>query len=154
ADAISSMGSVVSLILVLSGTLVARATTSQFGACLNNLRQIDAAKEQLAVEKKLDGSAVIEAAAIAPYIKGGFPTCPGGGVYRIGSLQEAPTCSIAEHSEAELARRRDRMNRRISVIAIVGTVGFVVVTWLIVGTSVVYLRDRRRRKGARPDSPA
>jgi len=49
---------------------------SQTNACINNLRQIDAAKEQWALaEKKTTGDAVVEA-EVDLYIKGGSPDCP------------------------------------------------------------------------------
>ncbi len=70
-------------------------------ACINNLRQIDAAKNQFALEnKKTNGDAVTEA-DIKPYIKldanGNLPKCPAGGKYVIGKVGENPTCSIDGH---------------------------------------------------------
>jgi hypothetical protein len=68
--------------------------TSIRNSCINNLRQIDSAKEQWAMEQaKRDGDAVDEAAA-AMYIKNGMPTCPDGGVYTIGTIGENPTCTV------------------------------------------------------------
>ncbi|HEX3890462.1 MAG TPA: hypothetical protein VHX90_06380, partial [Verrucomicrobiae bacterium] len=78
---------------------------SQRNACINNLRQIDAAKNQWALENgKTNGTAVTED-DIKPYIKlganessaNGFPTCPSGGTYTIGKVGEKPTCSTAGH---------------------------------------------------------
>ena len=79
---------------------VARAN-AQRNACINNLRQIDGAKNQFALEKgKALGAAVTEA-DIKPYIKldanGNLPKCPAGGKYTIGKVGEPPTCSIAGH---------------------------------------------------------
>lgn len=55
--------------------------TSQKNACLNNLRQIDGAIDQWALEaKKSTGNAVIEAEMLT-YLKGGLPVCPAGGAY-------------------------------------------------------------------------
>jgi hypothetical protein len=75
----------------------ARAT-SQANACINNLRQIDAAKNEWALENsKTNGTPVTEA-DIKPYIKldasGNFPKCPAGGTYTIGSVGEPPACSL------------------------------------------------------------
>ncbi|HXR04250.1 MAG TPA: hypothetical protein VN836_06035 [Verrucomicrobiae bacterium] len=66
--------------------------------CINNLRQIDAAKNEWAVEnKKTNGTAVTES-DIKPYIKldtnGNLPKCPSGGTYTIGKIGEPPTCSL------------------------------------------------------------
>ena len=72
---------------------------SQRNACINNLRQIDGAKNEWALEKgKKAGDAVTEA-DITPYLKSGkLPTCPSGGTYTIGKVGENPTCSIRGHA--------------------------------------------------------
>ena len=75
----------------------ARAT-SQANACINNLRQIDAAKNEWALENnKTNGTPVTEA-DIKTYIKldasGNLPRCPAGGTYTIGPVGELPTCSL------------------------------------------------------------
>ena len=56
-------------------------TTSQMNACINNLRQIESAKDQYAVEMGLTNSAVITFADIGPSAAGGgflknWPVCP------------------------------------------------------------------------------
>src|SRR5438128_4784217 len=72
-------------------------TTAQMNACINNLRQIDGAKEQWALEtKKGSGSATIDAEVNA-YIKGGAPSCPGGGTYDYKPLDTPPTCTTTGH---------------------------------------------------------
>jgi len=60
--------------------------TAQANACINNMRQIDSAIQQWALEKgKKDTDPVVEA-EIAEYIKGNvMPTCPAGSaVYTVG----------------------------------------------------------------------
>ena len=84
------------------GNAAAARANSQRNACINNLRQIDAAKNEFALEKgKANGTAVTEA-DIKPYIKldanGNLPKCPAGGKYTIGKVGELPTCSIAGHT--------------------------------------------------------
>ena len=44
-------------------------TQSQANACINNLRQMDGAAQQWALENKLQSSATPEFADIAPYLK-------------------------------------------------------------------------------------
>ena len=61
----------------------ARAT-SQANACINNLRQIDAAANQFALEKgKKTSDAIVLNTDLTPYIKlnstGKIPPCPAGG---------------------------------------------------------------------------
>jgi prepilin-type N-terminal cleavage/methylation domain-containing protein len=69
--------------------------TAQRNACINNLRQIDGAKEQWALEnKKSAGSAVVEG-EVNEYIKGKTkPKCPGGGEYTYNAVDAAPECSL------------------------------------------------------------
>jgi hypothetical protein len=70
-------------------------------ACLNNLRQINGAKEVWALETKADSNAVPAWENIQRYLgrgpQGEIPQCPQGGHYTIGNLQTAPTCSIKGH---------------------------------------------------------
>lgn len=67
--------------------------TSRTNACINNLRIIDSAKEQDALENNRATGA--EAAGYLTYIKGGaLPTCPGGGTYTVGVVGTDPTCSV------------------------------------------------------------
>ncbi|HEU6449588.1 MAG TPA: prepilin-type N-terminal cleavage/methylation domain-containing protein [Verrucomicrobiae bacterium] len=77
----------------------ARAT-SQANACINNLRQIDGAKNQWALEQgKLD-NATPNTSDLTPYIKlnkdNSIPGCPAGGSYvgHYGNLTTNPTCSL------------------------------------------------------------
>lgn len=75
----------------------ARATAQQ-NACINNLRQIEAAKQQWALENGKTGGDVPVAADLTPYFKDGkFPVCPAGGTYIIGAVTNPPTCSIPRH---------------------------------------------------------
>jgi general secretion pathway protein G len=67
--------------------------------CINNLRQVDGAKEQWALENgKTNGDTVVTENDIKPYLrldsKGNLPQCPSGGKYVIGRLNEPPTCSL------------------------------------------------------------
>jgi hypothetical protein len=80
----------------------ASAEVNQRNACINNLRQIDGAKNEFALEKgKANGTAVTEA-DIKPYIKldanENLPKCPAGGTYTIGKVGELPSCSIPGHA--------------------------------------------------------
>ena len=74
-------------------------TTSQANACINNLRQIDGAKQQWALENKKPASATCTSANVTPYLgrgtSGQYPTCPAGGSYTVGNLATAPVCSLS-----------------------------------------------------------
>lgn len=69
--------------------------------CINNLRQIDAAKQQWALENNKPDTAVPTVSDLLPYLPNGFPTCPSGGRYSINSVAEFPTCSIPGHTLAQ-----------------------------------------------------
>jgi prepilin-type N-terminal cleavage/methylation domain-containing protein len=73
----------------------ARGTT-QKNACINNLKEIDGAKEQWAIENKKQQGDACATTDIDSYIKGGTPAaCPAGGSYTVDILGKNPTCSLA-----------------------------------------------------------
>jgi prepilin-type N-terminal cleavage/methylation domain-containing protein len=75
--------------------------TAQTNACINNLRQIDGAKEQWALETKAAPTATPSATDLDPYIKGGTvqaQDCPAGGTVAINALGTNPSCTIAGHA--------------------------------------------------------
>ena len=77
----------------------ARAT-SQANACINNLRQIDAAAQQWALEQgKKTSDSISMATDLSPYIKmnasGSIPGCPAGGTYADSYVGMIPTCSLS-----------------------------------------------------------
>jgi len=66
--------------------------------CINNLRQIDAAKQQWALEHQRTPDSVPSGPEIAPYFPNNMiPQCPGGGRYSFNAVSNAPTCSIPGH---------------------------------------------------------
>src|SRR5205807_3427817 len=73
--------------------------TAQSNACINNLRQIDGAKQQWALETN-QGSATATPAStiIQPYLgrgaAGQYPTCPASGTYTINDISTSPVCSL------------------------------------------------------------
>jgi hypothetical protein len=76
----------------------AQAEAAQRNACINNLRQIDAAKQQWALENGKGDDVVPVAQDLLPYLRGGvFPVCPGGGTYTINAVGVPPTCSVPGH---------------------------------------------------------
>jgi len=80
-------------------SFVKARSTSQQNACINNLRQIDSAKEQWALaEKKSDGDAVTTA-DVNDYIKGDtVPTCPADGTYTYNVVGSDPDCDVTGHN--------------------------------------------------------
>src|SRR3954468_14772432 len=79
-------------------------TTAQQNACINNLRQVDGAKQQWALETKASQTASPVISDIQPYLgrgtAGTAPVCPADSAsgfttsYTINDLQNAPKCQI------------------------------------------------------------
>jgi hypothetical protein len=72
-------------------------------ACINNLRQIDIAKQQWAFETHAPSNAIPTWDNIRPYLgRDGtnslIPKCPAGGIYTIGAISNFPTCSVKGHT--------------------------------------------------------
>jgi HSP90 family molecular chaperone len=71
---------------------------AQATACINNLRQIEGAKAQWALDHHKPAGALLTMADLAPYFKSNaVPTCPAGGVYTLNPVGLAPLCSIPGH---------------------------------------------------------
>ena len=85
--------------LVAAPDFIRSRSTSCCNACINNLRQIDAAANEFALENHLtNGASVNFPNDLTPYIKlnsqGKIPSCPDGGVYHLSRVGDNPTCSL------------------------------------------------------------
>jgi len=72
-------------------------------ACINNLRQLDGAKEQWALENKktaTDTPVPLDLYGQMKYIRIA-PRCPAGGTYQINSMVTKPKCSVTGHELPE-----------------------------------------------------
>ena len=72
-------------------------TTSQKNACINNLRQMEAAKEQWALETKQAQGATADTTACLAYLKT-TPICPAGGTYAWSIIGSNATCTVSNHN--------------------------------------------------------
>ena len=80
--------------------VICRRFTGTKNTCVANLKQLDGAKQQWAIdEKKSGGDTPMEWELLGPslYIKRA-PVCPEGGKYRLGKVRENPRCTVAGHS--------------------------------------------------------
>lgn len=80
--------------------LQARQNAGAVNACINNLRMMDAAKQQWALEKNKSPNDIPQPQDLLPYFgpSAVFPQCPGGGRYTLNAVNKAPTCSIPGHA--------------------------------------------------------
>jgi len=90
----------VGLLAVAVPNFVKARATSCANACINNLRQIDAAANQFALEHQLaTGTPIHFPNDLTPYIKlnsqGKVPECPASGIYEVHQVGQTPTCSLA-----------------------------------------------------------
>lgn len=79
-------------------------TTSQMNACINNLRLIDSAKQQWALEQHQSGGAIPQGTDLQPYLghgsAGELPTCPADSTaspsftasYEVNNVNGKPEC--------------------------------------------------------------
>ena len=89
---------IIGLMAVMAFPAVGRARIrSHISLCINNLRQIEAAKDQWSLEANVGEGVEVHSAEIAPFIRGSFPQCPSGGVYDLGAVGVRAECSIAGH---------------------------------------------------------
>jgi len=96
---------VVAIIGLLAGiaipNFVRARNTAQKNACINNLRQLDGAKQQWALENKKSDTDTPAQADVQVYIKNNaMPTCPSGGTYTIGAVNTDPTCNAPSGDHA------------------------------------------------------
>jgi hypothetical protein len=72
--------------------------TALANTCINNLRRIDAAKNQWKLENRMPADAIPTEENLRIYLKEhALPKCPVGGMYAINPLNHPPTCSVAGH---------------------------------------------------------
>lgn len=72
--------------------------TAQRNACMNNLRQIESAKQLWALEAKKEVTDTPTPSEVTARLKNGqMPMCPVGGTYTINAVGTAPACSVPNH---------------------------------------------------------
>jgi len=72
---------------------------AQINACINNLRQIDGATQQWALENRQPATAPVTPNDLLRYLRGAtMPVCPAGGFYTVINVSTLPTCSVPGHA--------------------------------------------------------
>ncbi len=96
------------IVITIIGVIVALAvpnfvkarTRTQTQLCIENLAQIESAKQIWGVENgKVDGDIPTPGELIGPtaYIKQ-MPACPAGGTYQFQAIGQTATCSVSGHT--------------------------------------------------------
>jgi len=83
--------------------------TAQRNACINNLRMMEGAKQQWALENKKETTDTPTRSEIMVYFPNRpFPVCPAGGTYTINAVGEEPTCTVPNHRLSQSAAYPNR----------------------------------------------
>ena len=87
------------IITTLKREPVYEDTPERRNVCINNLRQIDAGKEQWAMANRRSNGDPADVRGVNEYIKGNrTPVCPAGGKYSYRNIGIAPECSVPGHA--------------------------------------------------------
>jgi hypothetical protein len=62
--------------------------------CVNNMRQIELAKEQWALQENRADRSGVDTNGVNQFIGGATPICPAGGTYEYSPVGVDPTCSV------------------------------------------------------------
>jgi len=113
--AVMSLVAWVILSVVFMWPPICRYSGPSKNSCFNNLKIIDAAKEQWAMAKGLSNGTPVAVEEIDGEIRilvsnpGDIPRplrCPQGGVYTYGRIGQLPTCSLATNLPFPAAKKR------------------------------------------------
>jgi prepilin-type N-terminal cleavage/methylation domain-containing protein len=85
------------LLAIAIPNFVKARDTSRTKACIANLKQIDAAKEQYAMDQKLNNGGTVASGDLAPAYMKSWPACPAGGAYTVNVVGTNPTCDQPNH---------------------------------------------------------
>ncbi|MGD9874891.1 MAG: hypothetical protein AB7T27_11590 [Kiritimatiellia bacterium] len=77
--------------------IVQARSNSQKNSCINNLRQIEGAKDQWAIDNGATVGDQVSPSDIEPYLKE-FPSCPSGGSYVLNPIGTPATCDQPGHA--------------------------------------------------------
>lgn len=96
---IAVIGALVLAAIVIPNFFFRARTGNGHPACINQLRQMESAKEQWALENHAKPGDGVSPRDIASYLnrKAKFPSCPQGGTYTLGKVGETPRCSHPSH---------------------------------------------------------
>jgi hypothetical protein len=99
---LSSVAAIAALVITLLAAVLPyfmrNRVTPAANVCVNNLRQIEGAKQQWVLENGKTTNDTPTWTALLPYlgrgVEGQAPKCSEGGIYTLGRVGEKPRCSI------------------------------------------------------------
>jgi prepilin-type N-terminal cleavage/methylation domain-containing protein len=86
------------LLAVAIPSFVQARESSRAKACVANLKQIDSAKQQWAMDQKAAPGATMASTDLSPTYVRSWPSCPESGTYTIGDINTLPTCSVGANT--------------------------------------------------------
>ena len=86
------------LLAIAIPSFVQARESSRAKACVANLKQIDSAKQQWAMDQKMGSTASPGTGDLSPTYVRSYPTCPESGTYTINDIDDLPTCSIGANA--------------------------------------------------------
>ena len=86
--------------------------SARSNTCINNLRIIDASKQQYAIENNAADTATPNSTDCSPYLKNGaFPVCPSTATsYTLNAVSALPTCAAAAGTAAGASPKSHRLD--------------------------------------------
>lgn len=87
------------LLNIAMPNLVRAREQTRVKSCMQNLRKMDSAKQQWAIDNKKAGTAVPLSTDIFGtnlYIRGTMPNCPGGYTYALNAVDTEPSCALGK----------------------------------------------------------
>lgn len=82
------------ILMIATPSFLKARETSQAKACRSQLRETQYAKEHWAMNNRKQITAVATWDDLYPMYLKKLPTCPAGGTFTIGAVNDNPTCSI------------------------------------------------------------
>ena len=102
------------MVVIVVPNFIKATHQSAANACINNLRQIDAAKDEWALENHKTNGTFVAENDLKPYIKldsdGNIPRCGIGGKYIIGRVGEDPKCRVGTSAWPNIHILKDTNN--------------------------------------------
>ena len=99
------VGIIALLALIATPNFIRARNSSRSSSCINNLRVIDSAKEQYALESNAASGATTTSATITAYLKNNaMPNCLSGGTYDTMPVGELPECTLAGASSGMIPK--------------------------------------------------